>query len=209
MPDREEGEEHRIEAYRRSEGIRPAEGDKNDGEITDAQRLRFHYNREERLKKLRTQKTHVQTRKWGRFFADKKSRRLFILLANMALIYMIIFTFVKPSNVFIRQRLEGCDYELNVTALRGKKTLVGFTLRNGKSGDLVFEEPVPVSLLIRGRSGFLITTRKHIERDTVLLPGESTSVVFLFEEADLPRTADLEIFYDDSPEPLFKRTVRF
>jgi len=66
-----------------------------------------------------------------------------------------------------------------------------------------------VSLFIRGRSGTLVTSRKYIERDTVLMPGESTSVIFLFEEAELPRTADLEVFYDDSREPLFKRYVRF
>jgi hypothetical protein len=209
MTDREGEEEHRIEGYRLNDGIRPVEEGRRDNEIPDTQRLRFHYNREARLKKLGTRKAQTQPRKWGRLFANRKSRRLFILLANMALIYAIVYAYVKPSNVYVRQKIQENDFELNVTALRGKKTLVGFTVRNGTGENLVFQDAVPVSLFIRGRSGTPVTSRRYIERDTVLTPGESTSVIFLFEEAELPRTADLEVFYDDFREPLFKRNVRF
>jgi hypothetical protein len=66
-----------------------------------------------------------------------------------------------------------------------------------------------VSLSIRGRSGAQITSRKYIDRGTVLMPGESTSVIFIFEEDELPQTANLEIFFDDQSDPLFKRNVRF
>jgi hypothetical protein len=209
MSGREGEEELRIEEHPGNEGIRPAEGNRRDNEVPESERVRFHYDREARLKKLRTQGARTPTKKWGRLFAGKKSGRLIILLANMALIYLIAFTFVRPSNVYVRQNLGEYNIELNVTALRGKKTLIGFTVRNGNIEDLVFRDPVPVSLNIRGRSGAPVTSRKYIEADTVLAPGESTSVIFLFEEAELPRTADLEIFFDDYREPLFKRNVRF
>jgi hypothetical protein len=209
MSDRETEGKQRIEGNRPSGGFHPVEGDPGGNQVPNPQRLRFHYNREDRLKKLGTRKSQTQTRKWGRLFGNKKGRRLLLLLANMALIYAVVYAYVKPSNVYVRQKAQGNYFELNVTALRGKKTIVGFTVRNGTAKTLVFNDPVPVALFIRGRSGTPITSRRYIERGTVLKPGDSTSVIFLFEEAELPRTAELEVFYADSRDPVFKRSVRF
>jgi hypothetical protein len=202
-------EEHRSEGLYGKGRDRPAGGDLQGSGTPESTGLRFHYNREERLKKLRTPASQTPKRKWQHAFSNKKSILLVILIANLALVYGIVISFVKPSTVYIRQTDRDYDFELNVTALRGKKALVGLTVRNGREENLVFRDSVPVLLSIRGRSGEPITSRKYIEGGTELVPGESTSVIFVFEEEELPRTAELEIFFGARGTPLFRRNVRF
>jgi hypothetical protein len=207
MPGRKE--EHRTEERFGNGRDRPDGGDPAGGGAPASTGIRFHYNRDERLKNLRTSADKQPRRKWQHPIANKKSKRLFILIANVALIYGIVFSFVKPSTVYMRQSDREYEFELNVTALRGRKTLVGLTVRNEKEDNLAFRDSVPVQLSIIGRSVEPITSIKYIDGGTVLTPGESTSVVFVFEADELPRTADLEIFFDDRVDPLFRKNVRF
>jgi hypothetical protein len=174
----------------------------------DGDTLKFHYKREERLKKLRLQQPEAELRRQP-FLFKKGRRRGAVFLIDLLLVVLVIYLVTKPSNLYVQQKKEGVSYELNVTALKGKRTLVGFTLRNEKQEEMFFSEAVPVLLRIRGKSGGERSYTGFMEKGSHLLPRESSSVVFLLDESELPGLGILELYYGDSREPLFRRNLRF
>ena len=169
------------------------------------ERIKFYYNREERLKKLRS----VSERKRTFFFVNRRVRSLLIIFVDLVLISVLIYFLYKPNNIYIQEVQNGELYELNVTNIRGKKTLIGFTVKNQKEGNFVFYEPYPVVLKITDRNDHVYTFRKFIDKDTVLTPAEATSVMFLIDDNQLPGSGRLDLYYGNFKLPIFSRNIRF
>ena len=166
--------------------------------------LKFHYSREERL-----QKRHLPSFERNAFlFFRKKRRGLLIIIIDIFLIALVFIFLNKPTNVFLQKEKRDLVYELNVTGVKGQKTLIGFTIRNKGVRDIAVT-PDPVSIQITPRSGDVQTYQKPIEHDTVLQPGESSSTIFLFSDEELPDWGRLELFYGTEKQALFTRNIRF
>ena len=75
--------------------------------------------------------------------------------------------------------------------------------------DIAYNEDFPVVLKITDRSENIFTFEKYIQKDTVLVPEEATSVMFLLDRNKLPGAGKLDVFYGDTAYPVFSRNVRF
>ena len=80
---------------------------------------------------------------------------------------------------------------------------------NQNQENIVYQESVPIMLKIQGRNNETITFQKFIEKNTVLLPEEATSMIFLIDEDELPQTGQLDVFYKTLDLPIFSRYIRF
>ncbi len=169
--------------------------------------VKFYYNREERLKKIKRDYSTKRSR--FLFLSKRRTRSLLIIFVDLILISIVIYLMNRPINVFMQKDGDGVLYELNVTGIRGKKVLIGFTIKSQKDEKIVFSEPVPVSIKIISKSNDVLMFNKAIKENTILNSGESSSVIFLLNEDDLPRTAHLEFYYNSVSFPLFSRNVRF
>ncbi len=166
--------------------------------------LHFHYSREERLKKLRT--GYVPERR--RFFSRKTRRGLFIILVDILLVALVFYLLNRPANVYIEKEIDGVRYGLNVTGIKGKKILIGLTVKNQTADPIRFEKPIPVLVHIKKNDSVVLKLEKKIAENT-LLSGESSSVIFLVEQNRLPKSALVQLFYNGEITPLFERNVRF
>jgi len=172
--------------------------------------LHFHYSREERLKKLRRDQGRKRPRFFSRKSFSKKSRKaLLIIFVDILLVGLVFYFLHRPVNVYMQKKDDGILYELNVTEIKGKKVLIGFTIKNQTEEgiDLVGSPPVRIKLVNDGTA--VLTLHRNIEHDAMLLSGESSSVIFLVDGDDLPRTARLELYYHSDSFPLFERNMRF
>jgi len=167
--------------------------------------LRFHYNREERLKKLRS----VRESRKPRFLANRRIRSLIIIFIDLALIALVLYFLNKPANLYMKKSLGSELYELNITGMRGGKVLIGFTLKNQTEEQMKFTQAVPVVVEIKGKNDQELTFQKSIEKDTVLNPHESTSIIFLEDEQKLPVSGRVEVFFKTKDAPVFSKNVRF
>jgi len=166
--------------------------------------MHFHYSREQRLKKLRS--GYVPERR--RFFSRKTRRGIFILLVDILLVALVFYLLNRPANVYIEKEVDKVSYGLNVTGIKGKKVLIGFTVKNQGEVPMKFEEPASVLVHIKKNDSIVLKLEKNIA-ENILLSGESSSVTFLVEESRLPKSALVQLFYDGENAPLFERNVRF
>ncbi len=170
----------------------------------DQRELKFHYSREERLRKR-----HLPSFERNAFlFFRRKRRGLLIIIIDIFLIALVFIFLNKPTNVFLQKEKRDLVYELNVTGVKGNKTIIGFTIRNEGEGDFAVT-PGPVSIRITPRTGDVRSYQKPIEHDTVLQPGESYSTIFLFSDEELPDWGMLELFYGMEKQAFFTKNIRF
>jgi len=167
--------------------------------------LKFHYNRNERLKKLH----HQPLERRGRPLSRKRKRGLLIIIVDLFLIALVFYYVNKPANVFLEERKRNLTYELNVTGIRGKKILIGLTMRNQGNEDAAALDGTRITLVITPKTGDSLTFHKQVESGTVLQPGESSSIIFLLNEQELPGWGLLELYIDNEKVPLFSKTIRF
>ncbi len=169
--------------------------------------IKFYYNRNERLRKLR--EVTGERRRRFRFLAKGRTRGLLIILVDLLLISGVMYMLNKPANVYMQKTEDGVIYELNVTSIKGKRILIGFSVKNQGQDNLVFSESVPVVVKIEGRNGEVLVLQDIIEENTVLFPDESTSIVFLLGHDELPGSGRVDVYYESSSGPIFSRSVRF
>jgi hypothetical protein len=183
--------------------------DKNEKGAID-QPAKFHYDREKRLERLKQLRHDIdKPARKRRFFARKRTRSLFIILIDLVLIAAAYYLLTKPANIFLEKEGEGLLYELNINGIRGKKVLIGFTVKSQKENVIVFNEPVQVEVKLTDKNSSVTIYRRTIEANTILHTGESSSVAFLLDEDELPGSGLLELYYGTSTTPLFSRNVRF
>lgn len=175
------------------------------GEDSGRSEPKFYYNREERLKRLGRR---IDTKRL-RLLKRRRLRGFFILLIDLFLIATIFYFLNKPANLYMKQKADDLLYELNVTGIRGKKALIGFTIENQRTEAVLITADEPVWVRIEAKGREVMEFRKSLGKDTLLEPGESSSVIFLIDEDELPRIGQLELFYGSSSYPLFSKVVRF
>ena len=166
----------------------------------------YYYSRGERLKKL---KTLEGRKRKPRFFSNKKTRNLLIILIDLFLIAVVMYLLNKPANIYLQKNEEGLNYELNITGIKGKKVLIGISIKNQGVEKLVFYDSIPLVIEIEDRNGGVIILEDEIKYDTVLFPGESTSIVFLLGQDELPGIGKVDVFKGAVSEPIFSKDVRF
>lgn len=167
----------------------------------------YHYDREARLKRVHRDLYPETGRR--KLFRRKRTKGLLIILIDLVLIAVVYYFISKPVNVFLEKTVESTIYQLNITGIRGKKVLVGFTVKNSGDYEMIFSENVPVTVEISRDENPPLTFQRYIEAPTTLDPGESSAVIFLLEEANLPSSATVELFYGESSDRLFSKHVRF
>jgi hypothetical protein len=166
----------------------------------------YYYSRGERLNKL---KTLEGRKRKPRFFSNKKRRNLLILLIDLFLIAVVMYFLNKPANIYLQKNENGLVYELNVTGIKGKKILIGISIKNQGVEKLVFSDSIPIVINIEDRNGEVITLRGTIKYDTILFPEESTSIVFLLGQDELPGSGKVIVFTGTASDPIFSKDVRF
>ncbi len=176
----------------------------NDGN-SDREEVKFHYDREQRLKRFRRSTAGGRSLRIGK----KRRRNLIIIFIDLIIIALVYYLINRPANIYLEKEEHDISFELNVTGIRGKKILVGFTIRNSSDEKMSLGDSNPVRVMILPRNGDPLTFQKNVEGDTVLQPGESISTIFLFNEEDLPGWATLEIYYGSDIKPMFTRNIRF
>ena len=168
---------------------------------------KYHYSREERVSRIH-RNLYPETGK-RRWFRRKRTRSLIIILVDLVLIAAVFYFISKPANIFLEKEVQGTVYQLNIMGIRGKKVLVGFTVKNAGEHAMVFSEAFMVTVRISHDDDKPMVFRKQMESPATLGPGESSSVIFLLEEEDLPGSGTLELFFGDGSSPLFHKNVRF
>ena len=166
--------------------------------------LKFHYSRAERLRKRHRPPFD---RKSSLLFRRKR-RGLIIIVVDIFLVAIVLFYLNKPANVLIQKDQGDLVYEFNATGVRGKKILIGFTIRNVGQAEVAVN-PGPVTVRITDRSGDTQTFQKPMEYSTILQPGESSSTIFLLSEEQLPGSGLTELFYGTDTQALFSKNIRF
>jgi len=174
-------------------------------DLKDRDSLKFHYNREERLKKL---KRDVGTHK-GKFFSKKRNRSFVVIIVDIFILCIVAYLLNKPANVYLEKEENSVLYQLNVTGIRGNKVLVAFTIKNQGNDTIAFSESEPVIIKIKDKKDYTATYEKPIEKNTIIKKGEISSIIFLLNEEDLPRVAGLKLYYKSSSFPIFSKIIRF
>ena len=188
---------------------RSSEPSKERSESTDNYKIggyTFHYSREERLKKL---KTYRSGKRRPLIFSNKKNRSFLIVLIDLILIAVVMYMINKPANVYLQKNDNDMIYELNITGIKGKRILIGFSIKNQGTEKLVFSDPIPVVVKIKDRNGGVIVLKDTVKNDTVLFPEESTSIVFLLSQDELPGAGKIDVFTGSETIPVFSKDVRF
>jgi hypothetical protein len=167
--------------------------------------VRFHYSREERLKKLKPQAPRP-IRPWRR----KRRRGIVIILVDLILVALVFYFFNRPVNLYLEKPGGDLQYQLNVSTIKGKKVLIGLTCKNPGDEEVELSEH-PVVLEIRRGEEEPLVSRTRSFRSTLLARNESESVVFLIDDQVLPRRGRVLIFYGprEGGEALFDEQVRF
>jgi len=169
------------------------------------QEIRFYYSREERLKKLRGLAEPRRMVLYGK----KRRRGLIIIFADIVLIAIVMYFISKPVNIFVKKPIEDRLYELNVTGIRGRKVMVGFTIKNTGDKMMVISDAPEVIVKIYPGNKEPLVFRKALDQDIILLTGESSSTIFILDEEKLPVSWRLELYFEDDSTPLFVKNVRF
>jgi hypothetical protein len=165
--------------------------------------VKFYYDRGRRLSKLRTGKPG----KKFRIFSKGRTRTILIILIDIILIAILMYILNKPTNLYLEKSVEDVYYELNVTGIRGGKMLIGLTIKNLSDENMEISDSLPVLLKITGGDNSELTYEKYVEKNTVLLANEATSVIFLIDNEELPGTGQLDVVFES--DVLFSRNVRF
>ena len=166
----------------------------------------YYYSRGERLKKLKTLESR---RRKPRFFSNKKTRNLLIIFIDLFLIAIVMYLLNKHANIYLQKSEKDLNYELNITGIKGKKVLIGVSIKNQGVEKLVFSDSIPIVVEIEDRNGEVIILEDAIKYDTVLFPGESTSIVFLIGQDELPGNGKVDVFKGAASDPIFSKDVRF
>jgi hypothetical protein len=169
----------------------------------EQQGVKFYYDREHRLSRLKTGKPPRKIR----FFSKGRTRTLLIILIDIILIAILIYILNKPTNLYLEKNVEDVHYELNVTGIRGGKMLIGLTIRNLSDANMEINDSLPVLLRITDSNDSELTFERYVEKNTVLLTDEATSVIFLIENDQLPRAGRLDVVFES--DVVFSRNVRF
>ncbi len=151
--------------------------------------VRFHYSREERLKKLRGL---TEPRRMG-LFSKKRRRGLLIIFLDLVLIAAVMYLITRPVNLFLQKQVGNRLYELNVTSIKGKKVLIGFTIKNQGEERMELSGSPPVVVKIYPEKVDPLVFQKPLDQYTALFTGESSSTIFIIDEARLPGRARLEL----------------
>jgi hypothetical protein len=169
----------------------------------DEGRVSFHYNREERLRKLKLQARPRQPQK------RKRRRGFFIILFDLILVALVFYLLNRPVNLYVKKDIGDFRYQLNVSGIRGKKVLFGVTFTYLGEGNVALPANGVVTLEIMREEEGTVISRERSVSGTTIGSGESESVVFLLDEEDLPRRGRVLVFSGESPDPLFDERVRF
>ncbi len=172
--------------------------------VLEQQGVKFYYDREHRLRKLKTGKP---TRRKIRFFSKGRTRTLLIIFIDIILIAVLIYILNKPTNLYLEKSVDEVYYELNVTGIRGGKMLIGLTIRNLSDTNMELNDSLPVLLRITDSNDSELTFERYVEKNTVLLTDEATSVIFLIENDQLPRAGRLDVVFES--DVVFSKNVRF
>lgn len=172
---------------------------------SDKQELKFYYSREERLKKLRGL---TEPRRMG-LFNKKRRRGLIIIFVDIVLIAVVMYFISRPANIFMKKQVGDRLYELNVTGIRGRKVMVGFTIKNTGVERMVIADVPEVIVKIYSRNEEPLVFRKPLDQNINLLTGESSSTIFILDKEKLPGAGRLELYFEDASKPLFERNVSF
>ncbi|MBN2322580.1 MAG: hypothetical protein JXQ30_02500 [Spirochaetes bacterium] len=178
----------------------------NEGKTAPEEEVRFHYDRARRLGRIHRDLYPNRSRR--RWIRNKRTRNMLVILLDLIIIAGVFYFASRPANVFLKKTEGAAEYELNVTGIRGKKVLIGFTVRN--AGDSTLELPlnVPVRITLSHDEAQPVVIEEYFEQNDPLDRGESSSVVILLDEDALPGSATLELFFGGE-KPLFSKRVRF
>jgi hypothetical protein len=168
--------------------------------------VQFHYDRTRRLQRIH--RDLYPDRSGRRWFRNKRTRSMLVILIDLIIIAGVFYFASRPTNVFLKKTEGASVYELNVTGIRGKKVLIGFTVRNAGDSVLALPSPALVRITLSHDEAQPIVIEKYFEEAGILGQGESNSVVILLDEEKLPGSATLELFFGGG-EPLFSKRVRF
>ena len=112
--------------------------------------VRFHYDRSRRLERIhRNLYPAGPGRRW---LGKKRTRSMLIILVDLIIIAGVYYFVSRPANIFLKKPAGDVVYELNVSGIRGKKILIGFTVRNTGEELSTLQQPsiVNVSLSREG-----------------------------------------------------------
>jgi hypothetical protein len=161
----------------------------------------FHYSRAARLGRLREPGP-----KSSGFFAKKRNRTLIVILVDVILVAAVLYFLNRPVDVYLKSTENGSVLELNVTQIKGDRILFGFSITNAGNTPLELR-PGKVFLQI-SRDQDSVADRHASLQASVLQPGESSSVVFLIENRELPSSGTVAVRYP-SNRTVFEKNIRF
>ena len=166
----------------------------------------YYYNREERLKKL---KTLVAEKKRPGIFKKGNKRTLLVILIDILLVSLFIYFINRPTSFYKSITMENTQYELNVSGIRGKRVMFAVTITNRSNTNIEISRGKQIILNIKGNNEREYNFKKQIGENTELKPGESTSIVFMIKENELPKSGDVNIYIGDNKRPVFSTKIRF
>ena len=166
----------------------------------------YYYNREERLKKL---KTLIAEKKRPGIFKKGNKRTLLVILIDILLISLFIYFINRPTSFYKSITMENTQYELNVSGIRGKRVMFAVTITNRSNTNIEISRGKQIILNIKGNNEREYNFKKQIGENTELKPGESTSIVFMIKESELPKSGDVNIYIGDNKRPVFSAKIRF
>ena len=105
--------------------------------------------------------------------------------------------------------MENTQYELNVSGIRGKRVMFAVTITNKSNTTIEISKGRQIILDIKENDEKEYNFKKQIGENTELRPGESTSVVFMIKESELPKSGDVNIYIGDNKRPVFSTKIRF
>ena len=188
-----------------NEGEKKSENKMVDNSNMSNDTITYYYNREERLKKLRSipEKKHVS------FFRKGSKRTLLIILVDVMIVSLAIYLINKPTNLYETRKINKIQYELNISGIRGKKVMVALTIINKGNTPIKINKEELINLHIIAKNNNIYEFKKKIGEDTTLNLNESTSVVFLIKENMLPKVGNVKLYIGNSNKATFSNNVRF
>jgi len=178
----------------------------DNGSSSEKDNIVFYYNREERLKKL---KALIDKKKRPGIFKKGGKRTLLVILIDIVIVSLFIYFLNRPTNLYQKKDANNIQYELNITGIKGKKVMFALTITNKSNTNIEISMKKQVTLRIISSDKNKYDYKKLIGEDTVLHPGESTSVVFMLRENELPKSGIVNIYVGDNVKPVFSQKVRF
>jgi len=109
----------------------------------------YYYNREERLKKL---KTLVAEKKRPGIFKKGNKRTLLVILIDILLVSLFIYFINRPTSFYKSITMENTQYELNVSGIRGKRVMFAVTITNRSNTNIEISRGKQIILNIKGNN---------------------------------------------------------